>query len=212
MTTVNRQIQAAAQRMAPQIYNAIALHPDAAGRAQLLRTVLVGIDPALSDHVAASVNELLTRGVPSQQAVLQSIAKGLSAHMHERAAAIGALEGCCYQEMSGLGTMPSAAQLTAISGMITGVGRTAANLTTTVGNIAISAQQTRRGQPVTGLPGMPQPAATALGPEPGYGPAPAPSGGPPWGLIAGGAAVVVVLGAAYWYTTKKKPEPARAAA
>jgi hypothetical protein len=216
MATVNRQIQAAAERMAPQIYNAVVLHPDPAGRAKLLRVVLVGVDPALSDRVARSVEVLLARGAQSQAAVLRAITVELARLMTEQAAAIGGLEGCCCQEMSGLGTPPSPAQLTAISGMITGIGRTVNTLATTAGNIAVSAVQTRRGQPVTGLPGMPVAAAAPaaplgpadLGPygQPVQGPA-----SPPWGWIIGGVAAVGALGAV-WYFTQKKPKPAAAAA
>lgn len=204
MATATQQINAAARRMAPKIYEAITLHPDASGRAQLLRMVLVGIDPALSDDVAAAVNELMARGVPSQQAVLAAITKGLSDHMHEQAGLSG---------LGGLGTTMPAAD---IARLITASTTAATRLANTAGNIAISAQQARTRQTVTGLPGLPAQAAPAAGlpaadPYAGaYGvQQPAPSA-PPWGLIIGGGVVVLGLGA-YWYTTQQKKPPAKAA-
>ena len=223
MADVTQQIQAAVRKLAPKIYNAVIAQPTAAGRAQALRYVLTGIDPALSERVAASIEALVSRGTPSRAAVLQAIEIELRQYMHGRAAEITG-------ELSGLGTngttttvrrTGAAAMMSvrnerrnSIAGMISTVGDTVNALTQTAGNIAVSAVQARTRQTVTGLPGMPQPAAASLGPDP-YGPAgygPPPPAGPPWGLIIGGVAAVAVLGGAYWYTTQQKKPAAAAAA
>lgn len=222
----SQQIQAAARKFAPQIYRAVMAQPTAAGRAQVLRMILVGIDPALSDRIADHVETLEAQGLAPRQAVLQALADGLTVHMAELAVDIDA-------GMDGLGLTTTTtttttrtpiaiaqqqqrtARIEAVSGAITNIGGLVNNLTQTAGNIAISAVQARQGQTVTGLPGAPQPAAAPLGPDPyataPYGTTPPPAG-PPWGLILGGAAVVVVLGGAYYYTTQQKQQPARAAA
>jgi hypothetical protein len=215
MTTATQQIQAAARKFVPQIYRAVIAQPTAAGRAQVLRMILVGIDPALSERVAAAVTGLEAQGLEPRQAILQALSSELTLHMADLTMEVdAALEGLGTTTTTTVTRVPAAiARQRSIANMITTVGETVNALTQTAGNIAISSRQARTRQTVTGLPGTPQPTATALGPEPLYSAAvPAPASSTPWGLIAGGAAVVVVLGAAYWYTTKKKPEAARAAA
>lgn len=211
-----QQLQSAAGQFAPQIFRAVMAQPTPAGRAQVLRMILVGIDPALSDRVAARVEALEAQGVSPRQAVLQALSDGLTIHMAELVRSIEA-------GVEGLGTVTrtttttrtpaNIARLNAVSSAITNIGGLVNDLTSTAGNIAISSMQARRRQTVTGLPGVPQPGA-GLGPLEPLGPlAPLPPEGPPWGLILGGAAVVALLGGAYWYTTQqKKPTPTAAAA
>lgn len=210
-----QQIQSAASQLGPQIYRAVMAQPTPAGRAQVLRMILVGVDPALSERVASRVEALEAGGVVPKQAVLQAISEGLAVHMAELAQTIDA-------ELSGLGTTTtttttrtgSAARMNAIGNMITDIGGVVNTLTQTAGNIAISSRQARTRQAVTGLPGVPQQAGAALPYDTGMTlgpPTTVPPAGPPWGLILGGVAVVGLLGGAYYYTTQKKKAPTAAA-
>jgi len=209
-----QQLQSAAQQFTPQIYRAVMAQPTPAGRAQVLRMILVGIDPALSERVAARVEAFEAQGVQPRQAVLQALSDGLTIHMAELVRSIeagGEGLGTVTRTTTTTRTPAAIARLNAISNTITGVGGLVNDLTATAGNIAISAMQARRGRDVTGLPGATQAGAAALPLEP-LGPlAPLPPEGPPWGLILGGVAVVGVLGVAY-YMTQKKPTPTAAAA
>jgi hypothetical protein len=220
MTTATQQIQAATRQFVPQIYRAVLAQPTAAGRAKVLRMILVGIDPGLSERVAERVSALELEGLEPRQAIIQALADELTLHMNDLTMEIDA-------SLDGLGTTTTTtttrtpariARMNAIGGMITDIGGLVNNLTQTAGNIAISARQVQTRQTVTGLPGMPQQAAPAamlpaLDPYAGMQPAaqqPPPST-TPWGLIVGGVVVVGALGGLYWYTTTKK-KPAAAAA
>jgi hypothetical protein len=219
-----QQIDVAARRMVPQIYRAVMAQPTPALRAQVMRMILVGVDPGLSDRVAGTVEALEAKGVEPKRAVLQALSTEMSIHMHELLAG-----------MEGLGTTTTTSSTTSTSRqipmseavraqradnaarIINSTSRAIDRLANTAGNIAISAVQARTQQTVTGLPGvMPaaQPAALPpLGPmdlspygQTVQGPV---TGGTPWGWIVGGVAVVGGLGA-LWYFTQKKPAAAAA--